>query len=280
MIAFYLNHKRDLGAGLIPAKRGRKEAGKLLRSPMGLTLTILKMTIIGWAITIFIAGASYGSIYGDIETFIGENEMLQQVFLNNMDFTFAEQMTVTLMIISAVLATIPVLIILLRIRTEESKGRLEQIYAKPVSRKKVLINHLIVAIACSIDFILLFCLGLWIAAFSVMAEPIGFWTVISSGIVYLPAIWVMIGLATLLIAYLPRLTGLIWGFLGFSFFIVYIGNMLNLPEWFSYLIPYSIIPQVPVESMNWLSLIILTIVAALMMIIGVQKYSKRDLLNN
>jgi len=280
IIAFYLNHKRDLGAGLIPAKPGKKEAGNLLKSPMGLTLTILKATIIGWAITIFIAGASYGSIYGDIETFIGDNEMLQQVFLNNMDFTFAEQMTVTLMVISAVLVTIPVLICLLRLRTEENKGRLEQIYAKPVAKKKMLINHIIVAIACSIDFVLLFGFGLWIAAATVMAEPISLGTVLISGIVYLPAIWVMIGLGTLLIAYLPRWSGLIWGFLGFSFFIVYIGNMLNLPEWLNYLIPFSLIPMVPVEPINWFPLIILTIIALLMMIIGVNKYNKRDLLNN
>ena len=279
--AFYLNAKRDLGAGIIPAKPGRREASSFLRSPMGLTLRLLKMTIIGWAITIFIAGASYGSIYGDIETFIGENEMLQQVFLNNPDFTFAEQMTVTLMIISAVLVSIPALICLLKIRTEEKKGRLEQVYAKAVSRKKVLINHLIVAIACSIDFVILFSLGLWLASASVMAEPMSFWTTMASGIIYLPAIWIMIGLATLLIGYLPRLTGIVWAALGFSFFVVYLGNIIaNIPDWVHNIIPYSIIPQVPVEPMNWLIVIVMSLVALAMMVIGIYGYSKRDLLNS
>jgi len=278
ILAFYLNAMRDLGAGLVAAKPGRREASKFLQTPMGFTLKLLKGTIIGWGITIFLAGVSYGAIYGDIETFLAGNEMLQQIFLNNADFTIAEQFTTTLMVIMSVLITIPTLICLLRLRGEEKKERLEQIYSKQVSRKQMIINYLIVAVASSIDFMLLLVIGLWGSAAIVMSEPMSFMSVLTAGLVYLPAIWLMIGLTTMLIAYLPKLTSLIWGLLGVSFFFAYLGGMLDLPAWVYNLIPFTVIPQIPVEQMNWLPIIILTIIAKLMMIIGVYGYNKRDLI--
>lgn len=59
-LAFYLNSIRDLDAGFIPAKPGRKYAPASLRSPLGLGLRLQKGVFIAWAVGMYIFGASYG----------------------------------------------------------------------------------------------------------------------------------------------------------------------------------------------------------------------------
>ena len=91
MISFYLNGIRDLGVGFIPAKPGRNKASRFLLSPLGLILRLQRTGIIAWSIGMFILGASYGSVLGDLEAFFEGNEMLQE-FLPTMEgFSITEQ---------------------------------------------------------------------------------------------------------------------------------------------------------------------------------------------
>ena len=280
LLAFHINKARDLGAGLVAAKPGKREASSFLKTPFGFSFKLVRMMIIGWAITIFIAGASYGSVFADIETFIGDNEMLQQIFLSDPTLDMSEQFASTLMIMAAIIASVPSVAIILKLRTEEKKNRLEAVFSKSVSRSSFLINHLILALVGSVVFVVLFALGLWGASAAVMDQPMSFVNTISNALVYLPAIWTMIALATALLAFLPRLSSLAWVFLGFSFFAVYLGLLLNLPDWLISIAPYSHIPQIPIEEMSWPPLIILSLLASIMIGLGVVKYNKRDLLTS
>jgi len=279
LLAFKLNGIRDLGAGLVAAKPGRKEASNLLQTPLGLSMRLLKPTFIGWAIAVFLLGISYGSVFGDIEVFLEGSELMQQIFLNNDKFTFAEQFLTTLMMISAIMITVPTLIVMIKIRNEEKKGRLEHIYSKKISRSSILKNQVMLSIGTSIDMTILFALGLWVAAYYSMAEPISFLTVFKAGLVYLPAMWLMIGITVLLIGFVPKFTNFIWGLLGGFFFLVYIGTIIGIPAWLINSTPYGAIPQIPVEEFNIVPLIILTILAIVMFIIGFYGYSKRDIIN-
>lgn len=171
------------------------------------------------------------------------------------------------------------MVLILKIRGEEKKGRIENIYAKKVSRNKVLANYLILSIIGSIFFMKAFVLGLWLASSAVMADSISFWTMFGAGLVYLPAIWVMIGIAMLLIAYIPKMTKLVWILLGLCFFVVYIGKILQLPEWLINFTPFGSIPKLPVDDFNISPLIILTIIAVVMFVVGFIGYRKRDLIN-
>ena len=278
-VAFRLNTVRDLGAGLIAAKPGRSEASKFLQSPISLTLRLLKTTFIGWGITIFVLGLSYGSVFGDIEKFLGTSELMQQIFLNNDSFTFAEQFMTTLIVISAILTTVPVLIVFLKIRGEEQKGRLEHLYSKKISRNNIFANYLFVSLISGILFTLLFVIGLWGAQIAVMEEPIKFLTIFKAGMSYLPAIWLMVGIASLVVAFIPKLTSLIWGLLGFFFFMVYIGKMIKIPDKLISLTPFGSIPKIPIEDFSFIPLIVLILLSIIMIIISYFGYRKRDMIN-
>src|SRR5699024_11995347 len=79
-IAFALEGARDMGAGYLPAREARESAKKSLLSVRGLLIKLNRGTVISWLVAIVIMGAAYGSIYGDMQTFLESNEMVKQMF--------------------------------------------------------------------------------------------------------------------------------------------------------------------------------------------------------
>src|SRR5699024_9591592 len=70
IISLALEGARDKGAGYLPQREGRESAKKSLLSVRGLFIKINKGTIISWLTAFVIMGAAYGSIYGDMQTFL------------------------------------------------------------------------------------------------------------------------------------------------------------------------------------------------------------------
>lgn len=138
-------------------------------------------------------------------------------------------------------------------------------------------SYLITSVITSIVMLLFNAVGLWSAASAVMDDPIAFGTYFTASIVYLPALWVMTGLALLLVGFAPRFTSLSWLYLVYSFVVVYLGGLLKFPEWLTKITPFGYVPNVPIEEMSTLPLISLTIIAIELISIGFVSYRKRDL---
>src|SRR5699024_6361232 len=68
--AFILEENRDMGDGYLPEREGRGSAKKSLLSIRGLFIRINKVTIMSWLVAFVMMGIAYGSIYGDMETFL------------------------------------------------------------------------------------------------------------------------------------------------------------------------------------------------------------------
>ncbi|MCL2498702.1 MAG: hypothetical protein FWE90_00015 [Defluviitaleaceae bacterium] len=83
-VAFRLNAVRDIDQGFIPAKPGRRDAGRLLRArhAKGLTFKLTKNALIGCIIGMFALGASYATILADVDEFVARNEMYQGLMLH------------------------------------------------------------------------------------------------------------------------------------------------------------------------------------------------------
>src|SRR5699024_10980642 len=108
-------------------------------------------------------------------------------------------------------------------------------------------------------------------------DVISLGTFLKAGFAHLPAMWIMVGLAVLLIGLVPKLTSLAWVYLGYSFFVVYLGDMLQLPDWMNNLSPFGHIPQVPIEDIKITKMLILVLIALILIIAGFVGYNKRDI---
>jgi ABC-2 type transport system permease protein len=276
-VAIYLNTIRDLDSGFLPAKPGRKHASRFLQSPFGLAFRLQRTGIISWAIGMYVLGASYGSVFGDLESFFSNNEMLTNLLTPENGLTLTEQFLSMLMSVISMICTIPALMFILKLKAEEKKSRTEHLLSRAVSRSKVIGSYLFLSMVFGLVMLFLALVGLWSAAASVMEVPISFNIMFEAAMVYLPAMWLMIGMAVLLIGLLPQFTGFIWLYLGYSFLVVYLGGLLQFPDWMGNLSPFGQIPQLPVEEMNILKVTILTCIAIVLMVIGFIGYRKRDI---
>lgn len=276
-LAFKLNSIRDLGQGLIAARKGKTHASPLLGSSLGLSLKLLKPTLITWAITIFVLGTAYGSIFGDIESFIESSEILKLVFASDPDANMAMQFVDTLMVIMSIIATIAIIMIIFKLRGEEKRGRLDEVLARNVSRIIILSCYVIIAVIFTVILQCLTVLGLWSAAYMVMDEPLALIDVFKSGLIYVPAMLVFVGLATTITGLLPRGTILVWLFLGYAFFTNYMGKLLDLPEWTEKITPFGNTPKVPTEEFEALPIIIMCLISASLIIVGLISFRNRDI---
>lgn len=215
----------------------------------------------------FILGASYGSVMGDLETYIENLDLMQAILPAGEGFTLTEQFIPMLMSVISMVSAIPVLLMLLRLAAEERHNRTEPLLARAVSRSRLMGSYLAISVIVSPLLQLL----------AVMEEPLPLGMLLNAAMVYLPAMWVMIGPAILLIGILPQGTGLTWLYLGYSFFVVYLGSILQVPEWMATLSPFGHIPQLPVEDVDFVRLSVLTLIAMALTVIGFRGYRTRDI---
>ena len=202
--------------------------------------------------------------------------MLQAIFAAT-DESVTDQFVALLMVIMSVMAAVPTIGLMLRLRAEERQGFTEQILSTSVSRVKLFGAYLGISFAASVAFQVLAAISFWGAASVVMDAQPSLSIYLQAALNYLPAIWVMLGLTALLIGVFPRFTSLSYGYLGISFFIIYIGTVAGFPEWTQKLSPFGIVPQAPIEAQTWTPLFALCGIAILLGIAGAIGYRRRDL---
>ncbi|PYZ97684.1 ABC transporter permease [Alteribacter lacisalsi] len=275
-LALYLNLRRDLDAGFLPARAGKKHASAFLQSPFGLSVRLQRTSLIAWAVGMFVLGVSYGSVMGDLEMFFESSDMMREILAPESGLSLTEQYLTMLMAVIAMICTIPPLMMMLKLKGEERKERIGHLLTRVVSRTRVMGSYFVLAILTSIVMLFLAMFGLWSAAAGVMDDPLAFGVVFEAAMVYLPAVWIMIGAAVLLIGVFPKLTGLIWAYLAYTFLVVYLGELLQFPEWLKNMSPFGHVPQLPVDEMNFAALALLTGIAAVLIITGFTGYNRRD----
>ena len=282
-IAFALNSRRDIDQGFIPQRAGHPEAKKSLLSPFGLSKRLVMGSIITWVIVMFTLGASYGSILGDIDEFVANFEFYQILLGTSEDFSTITLFAAMQNAMMSTVALIPLITIILRARGEEKEGCTEIILSASVKRSTYLASFVGMAFALSIVLQLVTTFGLYLAGIAVLPDPseLPLATLLQGSLVYLPAMWIMMGLATLLIGALPKATSAIWVYFGFAFFMSFLGRMPNvLPEWVSYLSPFHYTPEIPMDDINVPVLVAMSAIAICLTAGGFFFYNKRDIRAN
>ncbi|MBB5171941.1 hypothetical protein [Texcoconibacillus texcoconensis] len=153
--------------------------------------------------------------------------------------------------------------------------RIEHILGRAVSRTQLMGGYLLLSVVIGFLMVSLGAIGLWSAGAAVMEEEIAFGTIYGAAIAYLPATLVMIGVSSFLIGCFPKATFFVWIYLLYSFFALYLGDILQLPKWARELSPFGHVAQAPIEKVIFMPLFTLSLIAAALMVIGLIGFSKR-----
>ena len=78
--ALRLFERRDIGAGIWPARPGPERAGRRLRGSLGLAWRLQRGSVVGWTGGLFLTGLAYGAIGDDVKDLLGNSDFSKEVF--------------------------------------------------------------------------------------------------------------------------------------------------------------------------------------------------------
>ncbi|MCF1674801.1 ABC transporter permease [Tetragenococcus halophilus] len=277
-IAFILEGKRDMDRGYLPEKEGRAHAKKSLLSVHGLFSKINKGMIISWLIAFVVMGVAYGSIYGDMNSFIESNELIQQMFTAS-NTTLEESFTSTIMLVMIFLVAILPISIVNKLFTVEKQQYLSQLFSTKISRAQFYWTTVSLAVFSSLIGILLAAAGLGSTAIISMnnSSTMDLVDFLAAGFNFFPATLFYTGLSCLLLGWVPKWGKVVYIYLGYSFVLSYFGNIVDLPDWFFNTSVENWLAHLPTDDFDLSVFLIISFLSLLLIFSGFLGYKRRDL---
>ena len=275
--AFWLSTRRDLGAGILPARRGDARAKGWMTRPVGFAFRLQRGTLLGWMIALFLLGFIYGSIANDIEAMIEENEFAAEMFSAQGGATLTDQFLAAALAQLALIAGACGIASALRLVTEEGAGRAEPILAGPVDRRLWAGSHVVMAAAGSLVAVAAGGLGVGLSYALVASDAGQIPRLIGAALSTYPAVLVLTGIAVVFFGAFPSIARAAWAALGIAFVASFFGDLFKLPEWTLRISPFEHIPGLPAEDLSVLPLLVLTAIAMGLLYFGMWRFRARDL---
>jgi ABC-2 type transport system permease protein len=168
----------------------------------------------------------------------------------------------------------------LRLRSEESSGRVEPVLAASVSRLRWAASHL--TFTALGPAVVLGAAGLAAGlTYGLSVGNVGreLPRVLAAAEVQLPAVWVLAGLAVALFGLLPRFVAPVgWGVLAACALLEEFGRPLHLSERVLDLSPFAHLPKLPGGDVSAAPLVWLTLAAVTLAAVGILGLRRRDVL--
>ncbi|MEP6843630.1 MAG: polyketide antibiotic transporter, partial [Pseudolysinimonas sp.] len=249
-IALLVHSRRELGASLLPERSGRANALPTLRSPAGLAWRLQWPTLIAWAGGSALLGLVLGSLVTAVSKANLDNPQVEAVIQSlghgGANDVGRSLVSAIMVLIGAVAAAAGVQAVL-RMREEETEGRLEPVLATPRSRVSWLLSFTLIAAASVL--IVLVATGVAAAiGFAALGDADNAWLSIGSALVQAPAALSFAGATALLVGLLPRLAvSLGWAVFGILIGLGLFAGLLNLPKGADKISPIANVPALPTD---------------------------------
>lgn len=276
-VSTLLADRRDFGSGMVAPSPGPAVAAPGLRSPLGLALRLHRGVVTWWTLAAFALGLVYGSLTQSIEDFLGDNPAMEEMLAALGDASLTDSYLATSLLILALLAAGPALQIVQRLRTEETELRADVVLATGTSRPRWVASHLAVALGGGALAVVLGGLGLGLADAAVGGGARQVPRLVGAALVYVPAVWLLTGVAVALFGLVPRWTAAGWLALTGCLVVAMFGELLDLPAWVRDLSPFQHTPAAPADGLRALPLVVLSAAAVAAVTAGVASFRRRDL---
>lgn len=275
-LAFYLSARRDLGSGLRQPRLGRTTAAARLLSPIGLAFRLESATFFWWTAGLFFFAVGFGMLASELEDMISELPAVSDFIvldLNDLTRSFGAVMLAMLAIgpVSLMVAGV------LRLRTEEYSGRVTALIQSGSSRPALLSGWSVVITVLAVIMQVVLGFGVGLGTWFATSQSSWILEMTLSSLAYVPAILLYGAITAALFGLSPRLAN--WGWLPvvWSALVLYLGEMLNLPDWAKAFSPIWHTPLVPGVDPDPLPLSALTGLAALLAVCALIAFRRRDI---
>jgi ABC-2 type transport system permease protein len=277
--AFALSARRDVGAGLLPARPGPDSAAPYLRSPLALAWRLHRGLLASWIAGLAAVGVVLGGVANGVGNLVQGNRSLEDIFARlGGKGGLIDAYLAGMMSLLGLLAAAYAIQATLRLRAEETSGRAEPVLATSVGRLQWAGSHLAFSILGSAAVLLGAGLTTGLTYGFAAGHP-GRELVREAGaaMVQLPAVWVLVAVAIALIGLLPRLAVASWGAFALCLLFGLIGAALQLSHWLLDISPFTHIPKVPGGAISVTPLASLLAIAVALGVAGLAGLRHRDI---
>jgi ABC-2 type transport system permease protein len=273
-----LESRRDFGAGLRQPPLGPERASAGLSTPAALAWRLQRGSWLAWTVGVAVFAGAIGSVaHGVLDIFKG-NPQFEEIFRRmGGGQSLIDEFFAALLPVMATVATIHSVQAMLRLRSEETEIRAEQVLGTAVTRTRLMGSHLFHAAVS--PPILMTIIGLSAGgAYAVSAHDAGaVWSVLGGALVLVPAMWIFTGVTLALIGLAPERSVLAWGVLAACGVLGQLGPILQLPDKVLRISPFADVPALPRADFEIMPLAILTLVAIVLTAAGTRGFQRRDI---
>lgn len=279
ILAYYLSSKRDLGEGILPQREGPSRASLTLKNSLCLAWRLHRGMLFFWIIIFLLMGVLLGYNAQTVTNMFVDNPQFMNILsqLGGAADPLDSYITMMLLLLGQVFAIYGISAAL-KLRSEEVKNHSEFLLTNAVSRTRWTLSNMLFAFIGPAAVLLIFILS-YSLSYALISGNIShdIPQLISAALVYLPAIWVMVGISVALFGIIPRLTSLSWAALGLFFIINLLADFLDVNQGVLDISPFTHVPNLLVgDTVGW-SLGLVLIVAIVLVFIGIIGFRQRDI---
>lgn len=278
--ASWLRAHRDLGSGLLQSRPGASRAPRYLGHPLGLGWRLQRASVITWLVVMLLVGALFGVVVDAITQLFEDTPQLAEILARiGGSGGVIDAFLGAIMGVLALLVSVYAITAALQLRQEEERLHAEHVLATAVTRWSWAAGHLIFSLG--VPALLLLAGGAAAGLASGLVTGAGLRDVgriAASALVQLPAVWVLAGIAVLIVGRLPRLTAAAYGLLAAFVLLGQVGEALQLPQAVLNVSPFVHVPALPAAELTWPPLLWLTLVAVVLLAAGLVGLRRRDVM--
>jgi ABC-2 type transport system permease protein len=276
-IGVHLAGRRDLGASTLPDRASAQPHLRLLSGPVGLTVRLMRPTVISWWVAIAMTGFLTGLVAEAAGGTISGSSV-QQVFSRlGAPGSGARAFLGVSFLIVAILVAFVAGGQITAARAEESGGRLEHLLVRPVSRSSWFGGRLLVAAAVLVASGAGAGLLTWLGTAS-QRSGLSLATLMGAGLNVVPPAFCILGIGALAVGFWPRASSLVmYGLLGWSLLVELIGGIGASSHWVLDTSVFHQMASSPAVEANWEASSVMLAIGLVTALAGCLAFIRRDL---
>ncbi len=275
-VAVHLAGTRDVGASIVADQTHAPARLGLLFGPTGLSIRLMRGTVIGWWVAIGLSAFIYGLIVESAGTTISGsvNEVFSKLGVTG---TGPDAVLGVCFLIEAILIGFVAAGQVTAARAEEAGGTIDHFMVQPVSRAAWLGGRCLLALVVLVLSGVAAGILAWLGA---ATQHTGFSvaSLLGAGINLVPPAIVILGIGVLTFGLRPRATSIVvYAVLGWSLLIVIVGGFGTVSHWVLDTSVFHHMASAPGVPPNWEANGIMTAVGAAAALVGGLAFRRRDL---
>lgn len=278
VLTLHLAGTRDLGASTLADRASARPRTRLLFGQVGLTVRLVRPTVLGWGAAISAAALLLGVVAKTAASSISSSPAFKQVISRlGAPGAGADAYLGVVFLMVAVLVAFIAAGQVSAARAEEAEGRLDHLLVGPVSRRSWLAGRLAVATAAIVLSAVVAGVFTWLGATS-QGAGVTFSKALEAGINVVPPALCILGIGVLVLGVWPRAaSSAAYGVLAWSLLVETLGGVIKTNHW---LLDTSVFHQMaaaPAVAPNWTSGGIMVAIGVAAAGLGGYAFRHRDL---